>query len=66
MKVSTTKITVEIDLAEWNKIKAEWEPILLGEDQVIPSYKRTPSLCSFMNNIDTIAKNPSYTIEEKL
>lgn len=65
MKVSTTKITVEIGLDEWSKIFEEWQQVALGE-KIKAGYNTTPNLYSFLSHIHTVAQNPSHTIEEKL
>lgn len=65
MKVSTTKITVEIDLAEWKKINKEWRDVIYGE-KIKPNYKSTPLLYDFLDHINSVANNPSHIIDVKL
>jgi hypothetical protein len=65
MKVSTTKITVEVDLEEWKKLFSEWETIKYSDKQKFDMHKHE-TLYTFLEYINTVAQNPSHKIEHKL
>jgi len=65
MKIESRTITIQVDADEWKKINKDWEKLIFGDKPKVDS-NNFRCLREFVQSIQSVALNPSHTVDHKL